>query len=127
LSTPSLSRRTARSPTRIIVAGRETGLPPFEEGGPPVRGKREVRYVVSRLEDPDDPKSRRHRIGCYPYLDIAKKEADRVGPGSSVDAEGGSYSSDGMHTRHIQWQAEWINLNIYQGREKRRRAPDIHD
>jgi hypothetical protein len=92
-----------------------------------VRGKREVRYVVSRLDDPDDPESRRHPIGCYPYLDLAKREADRVAPGSCVDAEGGTYSCDGMHTRQTQWQTDWTNHNIYQGREKKRRVPEVYD
>jgi hypothetical protein len=90
-----------------------------------VRGKREVRYVVFSLEDPDDPESRRHPIGSFPYLDVAKKEADRYGPGSCIDAEGGCYSSEG--SRHARWQADWVNLNIYQGREKRRRAPEVYD
>jgi hypothetical protein len=88
-----------------------------------VRGKREVRYVVCRLEDPADPASRRHSMGCYPFLDLAKKEADRVGPEARVDAEGGTYSSDGAHSRHTQWQTDWTNPGVYQGRERRRRLP----
>jgi hypothetical protein len=92
-----------------------------------VRGKREVRYVVCRLENPDDPQGARHQIGCYPFLDLAKKEADRAGAGSSVDAEGGSYSSDGGHTRHTQWRTDWINLNVYRGREKRRPGSEVYD
>jgi hypothetical protein len=89
-----------------------------------VRGKREVRYVVSRLEDPDNPRSGREAIACYPYLDLAKKEADRHGPGACVDAEGGTYSSDGMQHRHTRWQTDWVNQNIYQGRQKRRPIPE---
>jgi hypothetical protein len=92
-----------------------------------VRGKREVRYVVSRLEDPADPESRRNSTGCYQYLDLAKKEADRLGPEARVDAEGGSYSSDGIHSRHTHWQTEWTNPDVYQGREKRRRIPEVCD
>jgi hypothetical protein len=92
-----------------------------------LRGKREVRYVVSRLEDPDNPASGRDQVGCYPHLDLAKKEADRLGRGGCVDAEGGTYSSDGAHTRFTQWRTDWINPNIYQGREKRRPAPEIYD
>jgi len=98
-----------------------------ENGRLRVRGKREVRYVVSRLADPDDPESGRHPIGCYPSLDLAKREADRAAPGSCVDAEGGTYSSDGSLTRHTQWQADWINPNIYQGRERGRRTPEVYD
>lgn len=92
-----------------------------------MRGKKEVRYVVSRLEDPDNPDSGRHQIGCYPYLDMAKKEADRVGSGGCVDAEGGSYSSDGSHSRLTNWRADWINLNVYRGKERVRRTPEIYD
>jgi hypothetical protein len=92
-----------------------------------VRGKREVRYVVSRLDDPGDPESRRHPVGCFSYLDLAKREADRCGPGSCVDAEGGTYSADGMHSRHTQWQADWINPNIYEGRARRRLPPETYD
>ncbi len=92
-----------------------------------MRGKREVRYVVSRLDDPDDPESGRHPIGSFPFLDVAKREADRYGAGGRVDAEGGTYSSDGTRARHTQWQADWINPNIYQGREKRRRSSEIYD
>ncbi len=86
-----------------------------------------MRYVVSRLEDPADPESRRHSIGCYPYLDLAKKEADRLGPEAYVDAEGGSYSSDGLHCRHTHWQTEWINPAVYQGRQKRASVPEVYD
>jgi hypothetical protein len=90
-----------------------------------MRGKREVRYVVSFLEDPGDPDSRRHSIGCYPFLDLAKREADRLGPEARVDAEGGTYCSEGIHNRRTQWQTEWTNPDVYQGREKRRRDPEV--
>jgi hypothetical protein len=92
-----------------------------------VRGKREVRYVVCRLEDPRQPEGRRQAIACYPYLDLAKKEADRHGPDARVDAEGGTYSSDGMRTRQTRWQTDWTNHNIYQGREKKRHVPEVYD
>jgi hypothetical protein len=92
-----------------------------------VRGKREVRYVVSRLEDPDDPAGKRDAIGLYSYLDIAKREADRLAPGTCVDAEGGTYSGDGGHGRRNGWQTDWTNLNVYQGRQRRRPQPEISD
>ncbi len=90
-----------------------------------MRSKREVRYVVSRLEDPTDPEGGRLEISSHPYLDLAKKEADRLAPGTCVDAEGGTYSSDGMHTRCTHWKADWTNLNVYQGRARRRRVPEL--
>jgi hypothetical protein len=92
-----------------------------------VRSKKEVRYVVSRLEDPDDPQGRRHALGSYPFLDLAKREADRLGPGTCVDAEGGTYSSDGAHNRYTQWRADWTNINVYRGRERKRRMPGVSD
>ena len=88
-----------------------------------MRGKREVRYVVSRLKDPDDPQGERERIGCYPFLEVAKSHADRTGPGTFVDAEGGTYHFDGASTRHTRWQAEWTNRDLYQGRKKRSPVP----
>lgn len=93
----------------------------------PVRGKREVRYIVSRLDDPDDPKGAREALGCFAFLDLAKREADRFGPGICVDAEGGSYSSNGMHSRQTQWRSDWVNLDIYRGRKRRRPASDLYD
>jgi len=123
---PSSSPSSARSPNELSLPAANLSAH-AGNGRLRVRGKREVRYVVSRLEDPDDPESGRHPIGCYPYFDLAKREADRVAPGSCVDAEGGTYSSDGTHARYTQWQADWINLNIYQGRERRRHAPEIYD
>lgn len=87
-----------------------------------------MRYVVSRLENPDNPESGRKAISCHAFLDLAKREADRLGPGTCVDAEGGTYSSDGTHARCTRWQADWTNLNVYQGKAKRRRIiPDICD
>jgi len=38
---------------------------------------------------------------------------------------GGTYSSDGMHTRCTHWKADWTNLNVYQGRARRRRVPEL--
>ena len=92
----------------------------------PVRGKREVRYIVFRLEDPNDPESTRQPIGCFPHLDLAKKEADRYGSGGTVDAQGGSYSFDGARARQNQWRTDWINPNIYQGRQKKRDGSELH-
>jgi hypothetical protein len=80
--------------------------------------KKEVRYIVSRLKDPDDLQGEREPIGWHPYLDLAKKHADRVGPGTCVDAEGGTYHTDGPYRRRERWQAEWTNRNLYLGRQK---------
>jgi hypothetical protein len=90
-----------------------------------VRSKREVHYVVSRLTDPDDPEGGRDPVGWYPFLELAKREADRLGPCGCVDAEGGTYFFDGSYGRRTQWQADWTNRNVYQGRLKRSRAPQI--
>jgi hypothetical protein len=90
-----------------------------------VRSKKEVRYVVSRLKDPDDLEGEREAIGCHPYLDLAKKHADRLGPGTCVDAEGGTYYFDGPYRRREQWQVEWTNRNLYQGRKARSPAPEV--
>ena len=80
--------------------------------------QKEVRYVVSLLKDANDLESAREPIGCHPYLDLAKKHADRVGAGACVDAEGGSYQLDGPYRRRGRWRTEWTNRNLYQGREK---------
>ena len=88
-----------------------------------MRGKKEVRYVVSRLKNPDDLEGERERIGWYPYLELARHHADRTGPGTCVDAEGGTYYKDGPHGRRTGWQVEWTNRNLYQGRKKRVRLP----
>ena len=84
-----------------------------------------VRYVVSRLINPDDIESAREPIGWHPYLDLAKKHADRVGAGTCVDAEGGSYHLDSSYRQRGQWQAEWTNRNLYQGGKKRGPAPGV--
>jgi hypothetical protein len=89
------------------------------EGREGVSTKKEIRYVVSRLKDPEDLESEREMIGHHPYLDLAKKHADRVGPGTCVDAQGGSYLHDGPYGRHARWQVEWTNRNLYQARKKR--------
>ena len=86
-----------------------------------------MRYVVSRLKDPDDLDGEREPIGSHPYLDLAKKHADRLGPGTCVDAEGGTYYSDGTYRRREQWQVEWTNRNLYQGGKKRSPAPEVQD
>jgi hypothetical protein len=87
--------------------------------------RKEVRYVVSRLQDPDDPESARETIGWHPYLDLAKRQADRLAPGTCVDAEGGTYRLDSAYRRRECWQPEWINRNLYQGREKRTPLPSL--
>ena len=87
--------------------------------------QKEVRYVVSRLENPDDLESAREPIDWYPYLDLAKKHADRVGAGTCVDAEGGTYYLDGPYGRRGRWRAEWTNRNLYQGGKKRLPAPEV--
>ena len=88
-----------------------------------MRGKKEVRYIVSRLKDPDDLEGERERIGWHPYLELAKSQADRTGPGTFVDAEGGTYYSDSPYGRRTRWQVEWTNRNLYQGRKKRSPVP----
>ena len=84
-----------------------------------MRRKKEVRYVVSRCKDPDDPEGERETMGSHPYLDLAKRHADRLGPGTRVDAEGGTYYSAGLYGRCDGWQVEWTNRDLYQGRKKR--------
>jgi hypothetical protein len=88
-----------------------------------VRSKREVRYVVSRLKNLEDLEGERVAIGWYPFLDLAKNHADRMGPGTFVDAEGGTYYFDGPYGRRTLWQVEWTNPNLYQGRTKRSALP----
>lgn len=87
--------------------------------------KKEVRYVVSRLVDPADLESAREPIGYHPYFDLAKKHADRVGPGTCVDAQGGTYLRDGPYRHHSRWQVEWTNRNLYQGGRKRVIEPEV--
>lgn len=88
-----------------------------------MRGKKQVRYIVSRLLDPDDLEGERERLGCHPYLELAKSQADRTGPGTFVDAEGGTFYRDGRFGRSGGWEVEWTNRNLYQGRKKRVRLP----
>jgi hypothetical protein len=88
-----------------------------------VKGKKEVRYIVSRLKDPDDLEGEREMIGWHSYLEQAKSQADRTGPGTYVDAEGGTFYVDRSRPRCTRWQAEWSNRNLYQGRKKRSPAP----
>jgi hypothetical protein len=90
-----------------------------------VSSKKEVRYVVSRLIDPADLESEREMISHHPYLDLAKKHADRVGPGTCVDAQGGTYLHDGPYRHHSCWQVEWTNRNLYQGGKKRAAKPEV--
>ena len=86
---------------------------------------KEVRYVVSLLKDPANQESDREPIGWHPCLDLAKKHADRVGAGTCVDAEGGSYHLDGPYRRRGQWQTDWTNRNLYQGGNRRSRVPKL--
>jgi hypothetical protein len=90
-----------------------------------VSSRKEVHYVVCRLKDPGDLESAREPIGWHPFLDLAKKHADRVGAGTCVDAEGGTYHQDGPYKRRGQWQTEWTNRNLYQGGKTRSLAPDV--
>jgi hypothetical protein len=83
-----------------------------------VRSQKEVRYIVSRLMDPGDLQGEREIIGSYPYLELARHQADRTGPGTFVDAEGGTYSFDSHYGRRSRWQVEWTNRNLYQGKKK---------
>lgn len=80
--------------------------------------QKEVRYIVSWLQDPDDLDSAREPISWYPQLDLARKQADRMGAGTCVDAEGGIYRLDGPYGRRGQWHREWTNRNLYQGGKK---------
>jgi hypothetical protein len=108
----------------LLPVGRSINLDE-RRGRSQVRSKREVRYVVSRLRNPDDIESAREAIGCHPSLDLAKKHADRLGPGTCVDAEGGTYHSYGQSCRCVQWQMEWINRNLYQGGKKKSPVPGV--
>lgn len=86
---------------------------------------KEVRYIMSRLRDPDDIDSAREPIGWHPYLDLAKKHADRIGAGACVDAEGGSCHPEGPYRRRGQWRAEWTNRNLYQAGKERRTTDGV--
>ena len=88
-----------------------------------MRGKKEVRYIVSRLKNPDDLEGERERLGWHPYLELAKSHADRTGPGTFVDAEGGIFYCDGPYARRTRWEVEWTNRNLYQGRKQRSPVP----
>jgi len=90
-----------------------------------VSSQKEVRYVVSRLKNPDDIESAREPIGWHLYLDLAKKHADRLGAGTCVDAEGGTYRQDGSYRHRSQWRVEWTNRNLYQGGKTRGPAPEV--
>jgi hypothetical protein len=90
-----------------------------------VRGKKEVRYIVSRLLDPDNREGKRETLGWHPSLELAKSQADRTGPGTFVDAEGGTLYFGGPTGRQTRWDAEWTNPNLYEGRHKKVRLPEI--
>ena len=87
-----------------------------------MRSKREVRYIVSRLKDLDDLEGEREIIGRHPYLELARHQADRTGPGTVVDAEGGTHSFDSHYGRRSRWHVEWTNRNLYEGKKKAGRA-----
>jgi hypothetical protein len=83
--------------------------------------RREIHYIVCRLKDPDDLEGERERVGSYPFLEPAKRHADRMGPGTFVDAEGGTFFYDGPYSRRTRWEAEWTNHDLYQGRRRKSR------
>ena len=66
---------------------------------------KEVRYIVCRPGDPGDLEGEREKIGWYPHLGLAMSHADRTGPGTCVDAEGGTYYPSGpwgrLSHRHL--------------------------
>ena len=82
--------------------------------------QKEVRYVVSRLRNPDDLEGDREPIGWHPCLDLAKKHADSIGAGTCVDAEGGTYHLSGPYRRRGLWHTEWTNRNLYEGGKKKK-------
>ena len=86
-------------------------------------GKKEVRYIVSRLVDPDNPESERERLGWEPHLEPSQTHANRTGPGTFVDAEGGTFYFDGPHGRRTRWEVDWTNPNLYEGKKKRIQLP----
>ena len=81
---------------------------------------KEVRYIVCLLEDPGDLEGERERIGCHHELGLAMGHADRTGPGTSVDAEGGTYYPGGPWGQRSRWEVEWINRNVYRGKGQKR-------
>ena len=117
---PGTRGRCPRLPQGITELRQES-----PSGGKAGTSQKEVRYVVSRLKDPDDLESAREPTGWYPYLDLAKKHADRVGVGTCVDAEGETYDLDGPYRRRGRWQTEWTNRNLHQGAKKKIPAPEV--
>jgi hypothetical protein len=77
---------------------------------------KEVRYIVCRLGDRGDREGEREEIGWHHYLGLAMSHADRTGPGTSVDAEGGTYYPSRPWGRRSRWEVEWINRNLYRGK-----------
>ena len=77
---------------------------------------KEVRYIVCRLGDPGDLEGEREKIGWHHYLGFAMSHADRTGPGTFVDAEGGTYYPSGPYGQRSRWEVEWINHNVYRGK-----------
>ena len=77
---------------------------------------REVRYVVWQLADPGEPEGERNKIGWYYELGSAISHARRTGPGTCVDAEAGICRDRGPGARRSQWQVEWVNRNVYEGK-----------
>jgi hypothetical protein len=80
---------------------------------------KEVRYVVCRLGDPGDLEGEREKIGWHQELGFAMSHADRTGPGTCVDAEGGTYYPSGPCGQHSRWEVEWVNRDVYEGRGRK--------
>jgi hypothetical protein len=54
-------------------------------------------------------------------LSLAKSHADRMGPGTFIDADGGTFYFDSPYGRRTLWQVEWTNRDLYEDRKKRSR------
>ena len=80
---------------------------------------KEVRYIVCRLLNPDDPEGEREKLGSYPYLDLAINHANRTGPDAAVDAEGGTHYPGGPYGQCGRWEVEWVNRNVYRGKGRK--------
>ena len=84
--------------------------------------RNEVRYIVCQLGDPGDLEGRREMIGWHSELGLAINHANRIGLGTCVDAEGGTYHPGGPGRRSGRWEVEWINRDVYRGKAGRRSA-----
>ena len=85
-----------------------------------MRGKKDVRYIASRLKDPNDLEGERERIGWYPYLELAKSRAVRIGPGTFVDAGWGKEAQ--IFIEH--WRREYDHLRPHSSLGGRPPAPE---